>query len=222
MAREGNGHIDLVVVNLYPFLAQPAIETIDIGGPTMIRAAAKNHGHVAVLTDPAAYPGVLGELQFNRGTLGDQDPPPPGARRLRPHGRVRRRHRAVVPSTARPPRTTRPRRMPRYLPLTLERAADLRYGENPHQRAARYRELGAAPGFHDATVQPGGKELSFINDSRRRVGVADCLGLRRRPGLRDRQARQPVRGGGRRRSARRVPRGPSSATRSRPSAASWR
>ena len=70
MDREGYGYVDLVVVNLYPFLAQPAVETIDIGGPTMIRAAAKNHAHVAMVTDPSAYPGVLAELQFNRGTLG--------------------------------------------------------------------------------------------------------------------------------------------------------
>ena len=63
---EANGidPIDLVVVNLYPFEASPGIETIDIGGPTMVRAAAKNHAHVGVLVDPADYPAVLDELRL--------------------------------------------------------------------------------------------------------------------------------------------------------------
>jgi phosphoribosylaminoimidazolecarboxamide formyltransferase/IMP cyclohydrolase len=165
MDREGFGYIDLVVVNLYPFLAQPAIETIDIGGPTMIRSAAKNHAHVAVLTDPAAYPGVLGELQFNQGTLGIK------TRRqlaLDAFAHTAAFDAAVVrwlqsdgPLAPEPDAETT---MPRYLPLALERAAVLRYGENPHQQAARYREVGGAVGFHDAATQHGGKELSFIND----------------------------------------------------------
>jgi phosphoribosylaminoimidazolecarboxamide formyltransferase/IMP cyclohydrolase len=167
MEREGYGYIDLVVSNLYPFLAQPAIETIDIGGPTMIRAAAKNHAHVAVVTDPAAYPGVLGELQFNLGTLGLK------TRRqlaLDAFAHTAAFDAAIVrwfqidgpasPEDADAAAAT----LPRYLPLTLERAAELRYGENPHQKAARYRERGGRPGFHDAAVQHGGKELSFIND----------------------------------------------------------
>jgi phosphoribosylaminoimidazolecarboxamide formyltransferase / IMP cyclohydrolase len=166
MEREGYGYIDLVVVNLYPFLAQPAIETIDIGGPTMIRASAKNHAHVAVVTDPADYPGVLGELQFNQGTLGIKT-----RRRLAldAFAHTAAFDAAVVRwfQTDGPLGDTEDPAavgLPRYLPLTLERVAELRYGENPHQRAARYRERGGVAGFHDAAVQHGGKELSFIND----------------------------------------------------------
>ena len=63
MARHGITPIELVVVNLYPFTADPSIELIDIGGPAMVRAAAKNHAHVGIVVDPADYPGVLAELQ---------------------------------------------------------------------------------------------------------------------------------------------------------------
>jgi phosphoribosylaminoimidazolecarboxamide formyltransferase/IMP cyclohydrolase len=174
MDREGYGYIDLVVVNLYPFLGQPGIETIDIGGPTMIRAAAKNHAHVAVATDPAAYPGILGELQFNRGTLGIKTR---RALALDAFAHTAAFDAAVVRwlqhadagsttdpaagATAASVDEHEPAPLPRYLPLVCERAAVLRYGENPHQRAARYR-VGTG-GFHDVAVQHGGKELSFIN-----------------------------------------------------------
>src|ERR1022692_4874817 len=78
LARHGIPTIDLVVVNLYPFAAtvaktgctlEDAIENIDIGGPTMVRAAAKNHGHVAIVTDPADYSEILAEMQTNNGAV---------------------------------------------------------------------------------------------------------------------------------------------------------
>jgi phosphoribosylaminoimidazolecarboxamide formyltransferase/IMP cyclohydrolase len=194
MEREGYGYIDLVVVNLYPFLVQPGIETIDIGGPTMIRAAAKNHAHVAVVTDPAAYPGVLGELQFNRCTLGIktrralaldafahtaafdaavvrwlQDPDAEAgdattaaaAGTATDVGAGTDAGAATDAAGAEAAADSESAPLPRYLPLVCERAAVLRYGENPHQRAARYRD--GSGGFHEAAVQHGGKELSFIN-----------------------------------------------------------
>ena len=76
---EANGidPIDLVVANLYPFEASPGIETIDIGGPAMVRAAAKNHAHVGVVVDPADYQAVLDELR-SEVRLSGVHPPPPG------------------------------------------------------------------------------------------------------------------------------------------------
>ena len=86
--------IDLVVCNLYPFRTEPSIEMIDIGGPTMVRAAAKNHESVGVVVDPARYGEVLAELTDRRSLA--RHPPRPGPRRLRPRGRLRRRHRGLV------------------------------------------------------------------------------------------------------------------------------
>ncbi len=176
MEREGYGYVDLVVSNLYPFLARPSIETIDIGGPTMVRAAAKNHAWVGVVTDPASYPGILGELQFNQCTLGAKTRQ---ALALQAFAHTAEYDAAIVrwlqgPLAAAAPAGAAGDRaddrdgaadpLPVHLPLTLERVASLRYGENPHQRAARYREVGGGPaGFHDRAVQHGGKELSFIN-----------------------------------------------------------
>ncbi len=143
--------------NLYPFSSDPSIELIDVGGPTMVRAAAKNHAHVGIVTSPADYPVVLEELRALGHALGG-DPPPAGPGRLRPHRRLRRRHRRLArrrgARTGRRPRRCHRRRrrggraaravLPPTLHLTLERAEVLRYGENPHQRGARYRTAGTA------------------------------------------------------------------------------
>ena len=86
----GSTAIDLVAVNLYPFSSDPSIELIDIGGPTMVRGAAKNHAHVGVLVDPADYEVVLDELRAE-GDAGDGDPSSAGPRTRSPT----------------PPRTTR-------------------------------------------------------------------------------------------------------------------
>lgn len=161
--------IDLVVINLYPFKQtilkgdvelEEAIENIDIGGPTMIRAAAKNYQDVAVVVDPADYEKVLTEMnetgdvsaktkfrlaykvfehtshydtliaKYLRDTLGDID-------------------------------------YPETLSLTFEKAQEMRYGENPHQSAVFYKEVGANRGFLPSAIQLHGKELSFnnINDT---------------------------------------------------------
>ena len=92
---QGIEPIDLVVCNLYPFRSDPSIELIDVGGPTMVRAAAKNHAHVGVVVDPADYGPVLDELRRG-GPLSRRHAPPAGPGRLRPHRRLRRRHRRLV------------------------------------------------------------------------------------------------------------------------------
>ncbi len=161
--------IDIVVINLYPFKQtilkgnvelEEAIENIDIGGPTMLRAAAKNYQDVAVVVDPSDYEKVLTELnetgdvsvktkfrlaykvfehtshydtliaKYLRDTLGDID-------------------------------------FPETLSLTFEKVQDMRYGENPHQKAVFYKEVGANRGVLPSAVQLHGKELSFnnINDT---------------------------------------------------------
>lgn len=161
--------IDLVVINLYPFKQtilkgnvelEEAIENIDIGGPTMIRAAAKNYQDVAVIVDPADYGKVIAEIKeageisvktkfrlaykvfehtshydtliakYLRDTLGDID-------------------------------------FPETLSLTYEKVQDMRYGENPHQKAVFYKEVGTNRGVLPSAVQLHGKELSYnnINDA---------------------------------------------------------
>ena len=144
--------IDLVVVNLYPFLERPSIETIDIGGPTMVRAAAKNHAWVGVVTDPGRYDAILEELRTGDGRLS-------AATRadlaLEAFAHTAGYDAAIV-------RWFDPEPLPRHLVLPLQKVASLRYGENPHQAGARYRDrLGG--GWLDGMVQHGGKELSFIN-----------------------------------------------------------
>jgi phosphoribosylaminoimidazolecarboxamide formyltransferase / IMP cyclohydrolase len=153
---EANGiePIDLVVCNLYPFTDSPSIEMIDVGGPTMVRAAAKNWAHVGVVVDPDDYEVVLDELR-SHGALSD--------------GTRRRLARTAFAHTA-----AYDAAIVRWLDLTnddplaptvhfaLERAQELRYGENPHQRAARYREVGATS-WWDAAVQHSGIALSYLN-----------------------------------------------------------
>ena len=95
LERLGIGLIDLVVCNLYPFSSDPSVELIDVGGPTMVRAAAKNHDHVGVVVDPADYDAVLDELRTRRVPLA-RHPPASGPRGVRPHRRLRRRHRRVA------------------------------------------------------------------------------------------------------------------------------
>ncbi len=145
---------DLVVVGLYPFTQQPGIETIDIGGPAMIRGAAKNHAWVGVVTSVDQYAGILSELRAHDGTLG-------------PETRQQLALDAFATTAAFDAAIVRwfqaDELLPEELIVPLERAASLRYGENPHQAAARYREKGVAPGWPDTMTQHQGKELSFIN-----------------------------------------------------------
>ncbi len=148
--------IGLVVCNLYPFRSEPSVEMIDIGGPTMVRAAAKNHAHVGVVVDPAEYPVVLEELA-REGLLGPQT-----RRRL---ARAAFAHTAaydaaIVSWLDQGAGDQSP--LPTTLDLRLERAQDLRYGENPHQQGARYRRLGVHSWWDDV-VQHAGLPLSYLN-----------------------------------------------------------
>jgi len=155
---EANGidPIDLVVVNLYPFRDEPGIEMIDIGGPTMVRAAAKNHAHVGVAVDPADYDGILTELRAD-GSLSTDS-----RRRL---ARAAFAHTAAydaaivswLDETDEEPET-----LPPTIHLALERADVLRYGENPHQSGARYRTIGQAS-MWDSVEQHSGVALSYLN-----------------------------------------------------------
>jgi phosphoribosylaminoimidazolecarboxamide formyltransferase/IMP cyclohydrolase len=155
--------IALVVSNLYPFGQDPGIEFIDIGGPTMVRAAAKNHAHVGIVVDPADYDVVLQELRRG-GALGADT-----RRRL---ARKAFAHTAAYDAAivtwfdeseaAAPTDAAAPSPLPPTLHLALEQAQSLRYGENPHQVGARYRRIGGA-GWWDTAVQHGGKALSYLN-----------------------------------------------------------
>jgi phosphoribosylaminoimidazolecarboxamide formyltransferase / IMP cyclohydrolase len=161
MEHHGIDPIDLVVVNLYPFSSDPSIELIDIGGPAMVRAAAKNHAHVGVLVDPADYDAVLGELRSD-GSLGDDM-----RRRL---ARTAFAHTASYDAaivtwfdeTTLADAADAVPGLPPSIHLALELAQPLRYGENPHQQGARYRQAGAAS-WWDSMTQHGGKELSYLN-----------------------------------------------------------
>jgi phosphoribosylaminoimidazolecarboxamide formyltransferase/IMP cyclohydrolase len=151
--------IDLVVGNLYPFTSDPGIELIDIGGPTMVRAAAKNYAYVGVVVDPADYRPVLDELRAV-GSLSDAT-----RRRL---ARSAFAHTAAYdaaivawfdedPSSDHANDLLKP-----SLHLALDRVHDLRYGENPHQVGARYRASGSS-GWWDTAVVHGGKAMSYLN-----------------------------------------------------------
>ena len=165
----GIAPIDLVVVNLYPFTQtiardgctlEEAIENIDIGGPAMVRSAAKNHAHVAVVTDPADYAEILHEMQSANGAIGA-----PMRFKL---AQKAFSHTAAYDGaisnylTALGADGTRAL-FPQRLNLNFELAQTLRYGENPHQNAAFYRDLEPAPGSLARYVQLQGKELSYNN-----------------------------------------------------------
>ncbi|MGE5529913.1 MAG: bifunctional phosphoribosylaminoimidazolecarboxamide formyltransferase/IMP cyclohydrolase [Patescibacteria group bacterium] len=175
LARAGIAPIDLVVVNLYPFAATvaragvtaaEAVENIDIGGPGMIRSAAKNHEHVVVLVDPAAYPGFLAELEAHGGSVSQAYARARAAEAFAHTAAYDRAIHAYLAGAEAVP-------LPSRLELSYEKIQDLRYGENPHQRAAFYREPGFTGFGLPAARQLQGKELSFNN-----IGDADtAMGL---------------------------------------------
>ena len=148
--------IDLVVANLYPFRAEPGIEMIDIGGPAMVRAAAKNHAHVGVAVDPADYDAILTELRA-RGWLCDAT-----RRRL---ARAAFAHTAAYDAAIvgwLDETDDDPEMLPLTIHLALERTDILRYGENPHQSGARYRIIGEGSMWDDVE-QFSGVSLSYLN-----------------------------------------------------------
>lgn len=167
-AKEAESHhiqwIDLVVVNLYPFAAtikkpnvsfNEAIENIDIGGPTMIRAAAKNMGWVGVVIDPADYAKMVTELRDNKGLSFAT------RQQLAVKAFTHTAEYDAVIQTYLQQNLT-PEKFPAHIALHLEKYADLRYGENPHQSACAYRFSESATGIL-AAHQHQGKQLSYNN-----------------------------------------------------------
>jgi phosphoribosylaminoimidazolecarboxamide formyltransferase/IMP cyclohydrolase len=183
MEAYGIEAIDLVVANLYPFSAEPSIELIDIGGPAMVRASAKNHAHVGIVTDPSRYDEVLTELRADGSLSLDT------RRRL---ARDAFAHTAAydaeilawfdsgMPSPgegAAPVDDDAPAELPATIELTLDRTEVLRYGENPHQVGARYTTRGQH-GWWATSVQHGGKAMSYLNvyDTEAAWQLAHALG----------------------------------------------
>jgi phosphoribosylaminoimidazolecarboxamide formyltransferase/IMP cyclohydrolase len=164
LAREGIAPIDLVCVNLYPFeqtvagrdvAPEVAIENIDIGGPTMIRAAAKNHEGVAVVVKPEAYDAVCAELEESSGEIS-----------------ATTRHWLANEAFAQTARydaaisrwfSTEYEDYPEHLAIAYEKVLDLSYGENPHQRAALYAEAGVRSHVLSRVSKLHGRALSFNN-----------------------------------------------------------
>ena len=165
MEEHGIGAIDLVVVNLYPFLQTvmkgadrpEIIENIDIGGPSMVRSAAKNHAFVAIVTDPADYPALIAEMDASG-----------GATTLDLRKRLAARAFAATATYDGMIASwfgfaDQGEAFPETMPITLKRGSTLRYGENPHQQAAFYAATGPhARGIGQAR-QVQGKELSYNN-----------------------------------------------------------
>jgi phosphoribosylaminoimidazolecarboxamide formyltransferase/IMP cyclohydrolase len=167
MAQHAILPIDLLVVNLYPFAATvgrpgcsytEAIEHIDIGGPAMLRAAAKNHESVLVVVDPQDYPLLLQELDSHAGGTDALTRARYAAKAFAHTARYDTMVAAYL--AARHALATAP--FPGTLPLIFEKLQDLRYGENPHQHGARYRNIGER-GWWDTVVQHSGLELSYLN-----------------------------------------------------------
>jgi len=171
LERHGIVGFELVVVNLYPFAAtvaragvthDEAVEQIDIGGPSLIRAAAKNHAHVTVAVHPRQYASILAEVTRHGGTSLEL------RRRLMAeafaytadYDRVIADYFAQEPSDAQEASTEL---FPDDLRLAMRRGDSLRYGENPHQRAALYRDPAASGGSLVTAKQLAGKELSYNN-----------------------------------------------------------
>ncbi|MBM3391561.1 MAG: bifunctional phosphoribosylaminoimidazolecarboxamide formyltransferase/IMP cyclohydrolase [Betaproteobacteria bacterium] len=165
--------IDLVVVNLYPFAQtvakkdctlEDAIENIDIGGPTMVRAAAKNHGNeaggVGIVTDPEDYAPVIEEMKAHGGALSYQMR---FALAKKAFTHTARYDGAIANWLTGLDADNKPGGFPERLQLAFDKVDTMRYGENPHQQAAFYREPVAVAGSIANYTQLQGKELSYNN-----------------------------------------------------------
>ena len=168
LAELGVAPFELVVVNLYPFTQtvdsgageDECVEQIDIGGPSMVRAAAKNHPSVAVVVDPLGYDGVLAAVRAGGFTLEERKKLASLAFRHTADYDVAVA--AWMSSVLAPERDTAQPSLPLWTGSTWRREAVLRYGENPHQQAALYRNDGGWPGLAQAE-QLHGKEMSYNN-----------------------------------------------------------
>ena len=155
----------MVVVNLYPFektamkpgvTLEELIENIDIGGPSMLRSAAKNFEDVTVLVDAADYPGIMEELRKNSGSISRET----RARLARKAFATTAAYDSAISTTLQKMANGE---FPEALHLNYRKVMDLRYGENPHQKAALYRNPAAAGRGLAAAPQLQGKELSYNN-----------------------------------------------------------
>lgn len=172
LEKHGIPTIDMVVVNLYPFqqtvakeqcTLEDAIENIDIGGPTMLRSSAKNHKDVVVVCDPADYSRVLGEMKANKGEV-SYETKFDLAKKVFAHtaqydGAITNYLTSLGEDKQHAARSA----YPQTLNMHFEKVQDMRYGENPHQSAAFYRDLAAVEGALANYVQLQGKELSYNN-----------------------------------------------------------
>jgi phosphoribosylaminoimidazolecarboxamide formyltransferase/IMP cyclohydrolase len=170
MAQHGIGAIDLLVLNLYPFEQVSAkaessfediVENIDIGGPAMLRSAAKNFARVAVATDPAQYAGLIEELAGNGGALSAQTR---FALSVAAFNRVAQYDACIANYlSSLDADGVRTQQFPAQQHSNFVKVMDLRYGENPHQQGAFYRDLYPVPGTLATFSQLQGKELSYNN-----------------------------------------------------------
>ncbi len=165
LSAHGIETIDLVVVNLYPFAAtisrpdvtlDEALENIDIGGPAMLRAAAKNFPSVAVVVDPADY-GWVGDKLCGEG-LSEDDRRDLAAKAFRHVSEYDAGVTGYLSASQKPEEA-----LPNRLTISLDKVAGLRYGENPHQPGALYAPAGAVPGGIAGAMQLHGRELSYNN-----------------------------------------------------------
>jgi len=148
--------IALVVVNLYPFDSNPSIELIDIGGPTLVRGAAKNHAHVAVVVRTSDYSRVIDEIKSTGAVSAIT------RRDLAAIAFIAIAHYDIAIAEWITAQGAPQESLPEHLLIGTTRVQELRYGENPHQLGARYRFDGQSS-WWDTAVQHGGKELSYLN-----------------------------------------------------------
>ena len=169
MAEHGIGAIDLLVLNLYPFekvsvdpksSIEDIIENIDIGGPAMLRSAAKNYARVAVVTDPAQYDALLAELDAHDGAVSGRTR---FALSVAAFNRVAQYDATIADYLSSLQDDGSRSLFPSQVHGTFTKVMDLRYGENPHQQAAFYRDLYPVPGTLATFEQLQGKELSYNN-----------------------------------------------------------
>ena len=174
MEEHGIGNIDLVCVNLYPFAAtiakpnctlEDAIENIDIGGPTMVRSAAKNWKHVAIVTDTADFADIAAELENNGGALSDKTRFNLSRKAFSHTAQYDGMISNYLTALADDKLSGEPEAgdFPSQFNQSWIKVQDMRYGENPHQKAAFYRDLYPAAGSLSAYRQLQGKELSYNN-----------------------------------------------------------
>ena len=174
MEEHGIGNIDLVCVNLYPFAAtiakpdctlEDAIENIDIGGPTMVRSAAKNWKHVAIVTDTADFPDIAAEMEASGGALSDKTRFNLSRKAFSHTAQYDGMISNYLTSLSDDVLSGTPQigEFPSQFNQSWIKVQDMRYGENPHQRAAFYRDVYPAAGSLAAYKQLQGKELSYNN-----------------------------------------------------------